>query len=206
MQKIDRLLDVGELADIKSAVEASQRVTFKAKDIRLPDLPDLLKPSSEQAIALPSGYEVRVPKATPVFHQWRGARPDDDYGNKAILEFNREMLFAELAILRIFEQAGWEGRWIDSYRNKYRVGYWGENTTKDLPAEQQAVLEAIREKAEQPGGCFDVFCWRDGEKVFVEAKRKGQDEINDNQKRWLESALALGIPLESFLIVEWTIA
>jgi hypothetical protein len=127
--------------------------------------------------------------------------PKDTYGNKPILEFNGEMMFAELAILRIFEQAGWEGRWVDSFGNKYRIGYWGKDVEKDLPDEQRARLNSIRAKAP---GCFDVFCWRDGLTLFVESKWEAHDAIRETQRRWLEAALDLGIPVKSFLIVEWS--
>jgi hypothetical protein len=115
-------------------------------------------------------------------------------------------VFAELAILRIFQQAGWEGRWIDSYRGKYRIGYWGKNVTKELPAQQKTILDLIRDKAGCKGGCFDVFCWHDGSVIFVESKWKRHDRIRQTQKRWLETALNIGFSLDSFLIVEWVLA
>jgi hypothetical protein len=167
--------------------------------------PDLLKPSSCQRVVLPSSREVQVPKATPRFLKWAGDVPNDTYNKKPILEFNREMVFAELAILRAFQQDGWQGRWIDSYRHKHRVGYWGEHATKALPAEQQAILDGIRVKAGCAGGCFDVLCWRDGTVVFAESKWRGHDRIRSTQRRWLEVALSIGFPLSSFLIVEWAL-
>jgi hypothetical protein len=94
--------------------------------------------------------------------------PADTFNHTPVIEFNGEMVFAELAILRIFERAGWEGREIDSYRHKCRIGYWGENVTEPLPPKQFAILDSI--KAGCFGGCFDVFCWRDGAVVFAEAK------------------------------------
>jgi 5-methylcytosine-specific restriction endonuclease McrA len=140
-----------------------------------------------------------VPKATPFFRKWTGTVPENTYNNKPVLDFDGEMVFAELAILRAFERAGWEGRWIDSYRNRYRIGYWGENVTKELPAEQRAILGSIHAK----GGCFDVFCWRDGAVMFAESKWKDRDAIRETQRRWLEAALDKRLSLESFLIVEW---
>jgi hypothetical protein len=168
-------------------------------------LPDLLIPRTTQRITLPSGREVEVPKTNGIFRKWTRAVPNDTYGCKAILDYDGEMAFAELAILRIFEQAGWEGGWIDSYRRQYRVGYWGENVTKDLPPEQQAVFDGIRAKLGCRGGCFDVFCWREGVNAFAEAKRQSHDRIRRSQRRWLEGALDVGVPLESFLIVEWSV-
>jgi hypothetical protein len=37
----------------------------------------------------------------------------------------------------------------------------------------------------------------------VEAKRRGKDRIRNSQRKWLETALTSGVPLESFLIFEW---
>jgi hypothetical protein len=167
--------------------------------------PDLLRQQSLESLTLPSGREVKLPKATPLFHAWRGAMPRDTYGRKPLLDLNGEMVFAELAILRLFELTGWEGRWIDSYRGKYRIGYWAENVTKDLPGQYQDVLHSIRAKSGCRGGYFDVFCWRDGITVFGEAKWQTHDRIRPSQRRWLEAALDIGIPVESFLIVEWAV-
>jgi hypothetical protein len=42
----------------------------------------------------------------------------------------------------MLEQAGWEGRWIDSYKNRTLIGYWDDNIEKDLPPKQQALLDS----------------------------------------------------------------
>lgn len=170
-----------------------------------PVYPDELTPRATEFLTLPSEREVELPKATPQFRMWTGLAPKDRYGGKPLLDFKGEMVFAELAILRLFERAGWQGRWVDGYRGKYRVGYWGDDTTKDLPPQQQAVLDAIRAKTGSRGGCFDVLCWRAGQTVFAEAKWKAHDRIRASQRRWLEAALGLGIPAGSFLIVEWAV-
>jgi len=167
------------------------------------DYPELLTPVSTLRVDLPSRKAVEVPKATPVFRKWTADPPKDTYNRKPVLQFDDTPAFAELVILRIFEQAGWEGRWIDSYRNRTLVGYWGDNVTKALPPKQQIVLDLIHAKAGINGGCFDVFCWRDETVLFIEAKWKAHDTIRASQCRWLEAALDEGLPLESFLIVEW---
>jgi len=166
--------------------------------------PELLKPQSSQPILLPSGREIQLPKATPIFRRWRGDMPADTFNHKPVLDFDGEMVFAELAILRIFQKAGWRGRWIDSYRHKYRVGYWGENVTEPLPPKQFAILDSIR--AGCFGGCFDVFCWRDCAILFAESKWKGHDAFRSTQRCWLEAALLSVANLSaSFLIVEWSL-
>jgi hypothetical protein len=149
------------------------------------------------------GTRVELAKAMPLFRRWSGAMPLDTYNRKPVLHVNGEMVFAELAILRLFQQAGWEGRWVDSYRNRFLTGYWPEPSVEELPTPHRDVFEAIRGKVGRTGGCFDVMSWREGTLMFVESKRKGHDRINDNQRRWLGAAIDLGIPIGSFLIVEW---
>ena len=65
-----------------------------------------LRPTGERVDALPSVF-VRFP-------MWRGSPFVDDMGKKtaAMVELDGEHLFAELAILRLLERDGWEGRWI----------------------------------------------------------------------------------------------
>jgi hypothetical protein len=54
-------------------------------------------------------------------------------------------------------------------------------------------------------GFFDLFIWQDEEVQFVELKRRKKDKIQPQQVKWLEAALSCGIPLHSFLIVEWDV-
>lgn len=174
--------------------------------------PTLLIPTASAEIKLPSGTEVQIPRATPTFERWSGEPIEDTYNNKSILNFNGEPVFAELAILRIFQNDGWDGVWVDTYRNKFRTSYWPKDS-KDLPPEQAELLRHIYEKAEPnkarsdkarlTNGCWDVFCWKSGLYCFAEAKRHGHDSIRDTQRRWLEAAIQCGLPLSSFLIVEW---
>ena len=42
------------------------------------------------------------------------------------------------------------------------------------------------------------------EVAFAESKRRGSDKLRLSQVRWLQAALEAGIPLECFLIVEWS--
>jgi len=70
--------------------------------------PDALEPQGTQKIILPNEKEVEIARAEPVFVRWAGETPSDTFGGKPVLELDGEMVFAELAILRIFERAGWD--------------------------------------------------------------------------------------------------
>ena len=138
-----------------------------------------------------------------MFRTWEGPCPEDTYGGKTLLEFGGELVFAEIAILRAWQEIGWHGVWVDTYGGKLRNGYWGEQTPAVLPELQHKLLDKIKETARQRGGCWDVYCWKGSEVVFIEAKRSGEDAIRYSQVGWLDAAIQLGVPQESFLIAEW---
>src|ERR1035438_5123076 len=115
--------------------------------------PEKLQPISSDPLPLPSGLTVPIPKACPKFNAWRGDVPFNRYGGKQVLDFQGEPLFAELVILRLFQQCGWQGVWVDSYRRRFLVGI-GKRT--ELPEKPKAILERIYETAGSRGGCFDV--------------------------------------------------
>jgi len=146
---------------------------------------------------------VSVPKAVVVFQQWSGPPIADTYGGKAVLDYAGEPLFAELVILRQFQSAGWQGAWMDTYGRRTRISITDDSW---LPEEQRVLLDRVAARAGTPHGCFDVFAWNDNAVVFAEAKRSGQDRIRRSQVRWLSAALDVGVPLESLLVVEWSLA
>ncbi|MGA2604485.1 MAG: hypothetical protein ABSG14_09680 [Verrucomicrobiia bacterium] len=166
-----------------------------------------MEPSTEERIPLPSGRTVAIPKATPIFKLWTGEKIADDYGGKIILDFDGKPEFAELGVLRVFEQAGWQGFWVDTFHRKYRTRYWPANSVE--PSEAQAsLLNRIYKAAGSRKGCWDVGCWKGSACIFAESKQRTKghkDEIQDTQRRWLEAALECGLPLESFLVVEWSL-
>jgi hypothetical protein len=64
--------------------------------------PEQLIPEMVEDLQLPSGLNVRVPKAQPVFRLWSGEFTGDTYGNKPLIDVDGTPMFAELAILRLF--------------------------------------------------------------------------------------------------------
>ena len=139
-----------------------------------------LEVNSTETILLPSGREVMLQKAEPLFQAWR-----------------------EGSTLRIFQQFGWEGVWVDSFRKQFRIS---NSEQVDLPTSKIALLNDIYVAAGSRYGCFDVFAWKNDQVLFAESKRRGKDIIRKTQLRWLEAALSICRDLGEFLIVEWDIA
>ena len=157
---------------------------------------------SSETITLPSGKCVLVPKCSYRFSPWRGKPIADTFGGKAVLSFRGRPVFAELAILRVLQNTGWDGVWVDTFRRKFRRFLPPHKC--QLPSDAQKVYEQICAANDgKMSGCFDVFAWRGKKLLFVESKRKGRDSIRPSQIRWLEAALKSGIPLKAFLVCEW---
>ncbi len=169
-------------------------------------LPLDLQPSTFERFELPNGRIVRVPKAMPTFAPWAGKPPGNTFGGKAIVAHSGRPAFAELAILWSLQAKGWDGVWIDSYRRAFRQGYWGAEPLPELPPAPHALLDRIYRRAGRRGGAWDVMAWRGERMLFAESKRASRDAVRATQVRFLAAALALGLPLGSFLVVEWRLA
>jgi hypothetical protein len=185
---------------------------------------------------------ISVPLATPIrvrivgdlipdvhgavvrFPQWTGPAFVDDLGKKsaAFVEVDGEHLFAPLAVLRLLERDGWEGRWVIT-----RGGAHGEvwkllTRWLDVPrAEQKHVpIEDARPRqllatiahANKPGryaGCWELFTWRGDEYLFFQCKRASsskKDWLSRQQEEWMRMALAAQpgvLRADSFCVVEW---
>jgi hypothetical protein len=167
--------------------------------------PASLQPTTTETMTLPSGRSVAVPKVTPTFRLWRGDPVKKTYGKKAILDFGGRPAFAELAILWTLEKEGWQGFWVDTFGHHFfRTGYRGVGEAhKSLPQKPNSLPEAIWNLAKTRAGVWDVFCWQEDRVLFSESKRAGNDTIKPSQLRFAESALEIGLPLDSLLLVEW---
>ncbi|MFZ4741692.1 MAG: VRR-NUC domain-containing protein [Bacteroidales bacterium] len=134
---------------------------------------------------------------------WKGNKIVDTYGNKTILDFNGNPLFAELFALRTFKEKGFSGVWADTYRRTFRTELPEKKETKiSLPIFVTEKLNKINPNGKL-SGTWDLILWKEEELKFVELKRQGKDRIRQTQIEFLERALKNGIPIENFEIFEW---
>jgi hypothetical protein len=156
------------------------------------------------------------------FPRWAGAPFVDDFGKKAgaMVEMDGEHLMPELAVLRLLQKQGWEGRWVSTYSAKGEV--WKYLTEwSDVPRDQQRtrnieeeeprrLLAKIASKSvKRYAGCWDIFAWKDGQYAFVQTKRSAPgaaDEVGKLQVDWLHTSLLFGdsrLTPDSFVFVQW---
>lgn len=172
------------------------------------DIPNELRPTEAIEILLPNGTTVSLPICHPVFSLWNGPPVKFDYGKKPILNYKSEAYFAELVILRILLEYGWDGVWVETYGGTHYLrtmpNEWKlKSEHVSIPADKKELLQKIRKTAKITA-CFDVFAWHDDQILFCEAKQISKDKLTIPQQRFIEGALACGIFPKSLLIVEWT--
>jgi len=158
-----------------------------------------------EMFSLSSGNQVAIQKYFLTFNLWKGAPISNTYNGKAIIDWNGEPVFAELAVLRLFQSYGWAGVWVDSYRRKYRVGLPDVVEPIELPEKQRGLIDSIRTKTGRSGGCWDVLAWKGDMTLFVELKRQKKDSIQSTQIEWLAAALESCLTTDNFALVEWNI-
>jgi hypothetical protein len=175
-------------------------------------------------IHMPSGRIIAdVPGIFMRFPKWQGEPFVDDFGKKAagMVELDGEHTFAELAVLRLLEKDGWNGRWVNTQGAGKEV--WKYLTEwRDVPRDEQRnrVIEdaeprqllariAGMNKPARYRGCWDVFAWRGDDIAFFETKRttpRNDDEIRKEQENWLRSAFYImdaRVSVRSFCHVQW---
>lgn len=167
-------------------------------------IPSQLGPLSKEALPTNGGI-IYVQKAQPQFRKWFGPPPHNDFGGKAFVEAGEEGTFAELAVLRLFIQEGWEGVWISSFGRKYYVKYPEALSTEKLPSKVHEICEHILKRPGFPSGAWDLCCVKGEAILFVELKRSKKDRIRETQIAWLQKSLDAGLNSDNFLIVEWTL-
>jgi|CXWL01.1.fsa_nt_gi hypothetical protein len=171
------------------------------------DFPKELQPTDKIEIQLSNGTVVNLPVAHPKFSAWEGPPVNFDYGKKPILNYKEKTCFAELVILRLLLDHGWDGVWVETYGGVHYLRSmpqaWNLQSEHILiPQDKEDLLQKIWKTAKTTA-CFDVLAWQGDKLVFFEAKRKGKDKLTSAQIRFIEGSLACGISPEALVIVEW---
>ena len=112
-----------------------------------------------------------------------------------------------IEILRIFLRHGWDGAWVETYGGAHFLRSmpltWSLRSEHiEIPVEKENLLKQIW-KAGNTRACFDVVAWQGENVLFCEAKHLKKDRLTEAQKRFIQGALACGISLSQFLIIEW---
>jgi len=59
------------------------------------------------------------------------------------LDYNGNPVFAEILILRILQEAGWNGVWVDTFRGKFLNSYYPKREEVEIPEDRLQLLNKI---------------------------------------------------------------
>jgi hypothetical protein len=169
------------------------------------DLPNQLRPTKFIPFELRSRWPIRLPHCYPIFTEWSGPRPAFSFGGKKFLNYRGTPVFAEIYVLRLLQEQGWDGVWISSLSRKLLRDMPTDTNLSNgvtLPCERHAMLNKV---AWSSGGCFDVFAWRGDDVLFCECKHHKTDVLRDAQLRWIDVALDGGLGANNLLVAEWDV-
>lgn len=149
---------------------------------------------------------IQIQKKNLDLKLWKGLSINDTYGNKRILEYNNEPLYAELVIVQMLINENKQAVWRDNFRNKYRNKLPEKSKGIELPIEISTQINEIRKVNKSMNGCWDIISWNDKYKIhFYELKESKKDKIRLTQIEWLNTCLKLGYSKDNFTIIEWKI-
>ena len=134
---------------------------------------------------------------------WTGETTINTYGGKQLLNKNNEPVFAEIYALKIFQEQGYKGVWVDNYRKRLVNDMTLTNLKNEVNEIVLSTLEKINGNLFR-GGTWDLLLWNEDEIKFVELKRRdSSDKIRPAQIEFHKRALELGYKEEQFEVFEW---
>jgi hypothetical protein len=175
--------------------------------------PSLLRPTGVEKMMV-QGRPLVIPKLALTLRSWTGPSITHTLNGKPLLDFGGRPVFAELCVYELTRLSGWDARWVETYGapalRPHCFTSWADallGEQKHDPIAEPFVTNLLQHMAMANGntyaGCWDVVAWKGERVLFMELKRRKQDQIRATQLAWLETGVRLGMRVEDFLLVEW---
>jgi len=112
-------------------------------------------------------------------------------------------LFPEIAVLALFQRAGWKGAWFDPVHRRTYDKMPNVSKGAGLDTRVASVLAKINAAAaDRRAACWDLMLW-DGRTVLFVDVTPGSTLPGHARIAWLDAALRTGLSPGQFLVVEW---
>jgi len=140
--------------------------------------PKLLKPDGTEAIKLPSGNIVDVPKTRPQFEAWSGEPILDTVRNPSLIRMAYQLSRRFVSLGYSSRTAGLACGLIPFEENSGQNS--GRRMKSNCHTQEKELLENIYRRAGDRKGCWDVFCWKGGaDHIWAESKLRRRDSIRE---------------------------
>ncbi|MEZ5026892.1 MAG: hypothetical protein R2739_09980 [Chitinophagales bacterium] len=147
-----------------------------------------------------------ISKISLEFESWNGNNIKDTYGNKKVINYKNQPVYAELYIVKELKEKYINAVWVDNFRKKFRNELPEINNGIELPQIIKEKFDEIVSRNKTRNGCWDILAWDNKNQLhFYELKESKKDKIRDTQIKWLQSCIELGYKPENFTIIEWNL-
>jgi hypothetical protein len=130
--------------------------------------------------------------------------PDPAWAAKPQVLLDGRALFPEIALLALFQKAGWKGVWFDPVHRRHYDKMPNVSKGVGLDTRVASVLAKMNAAATEGrrASCWDLVLW-DGRTVLFADVAPGPSRPGHARIAWLERALRTGLSPGQFLVVEW---
>ncbi len=129
--------------------------------------------------------------------------PDPAWASRPQVLLDGRALFPEIALLAMFQKAGWKGVWFDAVHRRYYDKM--PNVSKGAGMDTRIASLLARVNAAAAGrrtACWDLVLW-DGKDVLFVDVLPAPAAPGHARVAWLDAAVRTGVSLGQFLVVEW---
>lgn len=131
--------------------------------------------------------------------------PEPAWAAKPQVLLGGRALFPEIALLALFQRAGWKGAWIDPVHRRTYDKMPNVSKGVGLDTRIASVLARVNAAASAHRAApWDLVLWYGRAVLFVDVMA-GPSVVPPGHSRiaWLDAALRTGLSLGQFLVVEW---
>ena len=144
------------------------------------------------------GQQISLGQRWLYFREYTGPSPKKSLGKPVVGPPDRP--FAELQVVKRLEHQGWTAAWL--YRQRKFIAKWEPREEIQSSRRAQALLAQIKARAGKNASSWDVFAW-EPDLRFIHLVRGSSKTLPAAKLRWLEAALAEGLPCSTFEIWRW---
>ena len=143
------------------------------------------------------GQPVSIEERWLYFPEYAGRSPDETMGRPIVGPPDRP--FPQLQVVKRMEDEGCAAGWM--YRKGHLISAWDPLVDAIFPTSVRALLARIEARAGN-AKCWHVVAWQ-RQLRFVHLVRGSSETIPQARLRWLEAALAEGVPASAFEVWRW---
>jgi hypothetical protein len=129
--------------------------------------------------------------------------PDPAWASRPQVLLDGRALFPEIALLAMFQKAGWKGVWFDAVHRRYYDKMPNVSKGAGLDTRIASLLGRVNAAAAgRRAACWDLVLWDRKTVLFVDVL-PAPAVPGHARAAWLDAALRTGVSLGQFLVVEW---